>query len=129
MPQARPVGPAPTTTTSNCSTFTALLSTLARRLGFERRAAAAARIFAAAFGHVGPAAAFAADGLRDRAGQLAGVHFRRQILGDARRRWRRSNRSTEASTTTALFHLLRSESTSVRSCWRSMPVDARRRAP
>ncbi len=80
MPQARPVGPAPTTTTSKVSTATAFPRRSVSRI---ERAGECRGIFAACFGHVGTSAAFAADGLRDRASELARVDFRREVLGDA----------------------------------------------
>src|SRR6476660_6577183 len=81
MAQARPVGPAPTTRASKGSVIRA--SQLARDLGVDgfESAIERRRIFASAFGHVGTAAAFAADSLRDGADKFTGVDLGDEVLG------------------------------------------------
>ena len=63
-------------------------------------------ILAAAFRHIGPAAALAADRLRHRAHQFSGVHLGGEILRD-RGNHRDPSSPADASTTTALFQRLR----------------------
>ena len=75
MPQARPVGPAPTMTASNVSI--ALQHPLDARINLRQRARQRRRILAARLGHVRPASALAAHRLRHGAGQLARVNLRR----------------------------------------------------
>ena len=72
-------------------------------------------IFAAAFRHIGTAAAFASNGLRERAHQFAGLNFCvRSFVTAATIETAPS--SIEARTTTADCHLLRSVSARVRIC-------------
>ena len=61
MPQASPVGPAPTTTTSKVSAPTSQ-HPFYRLVHLLERASQSGRILAAGFRHIGPAAAFSADG-------------------------------------------------------------------
>ena len=107
------MGPAPTMTTSQRIHVHSIPSTL-RVDVCSSAAASAAGSLPPAFGHIGPAAALAADGLRDGARELAGMHLRRQILGHRRDDRTPSNPSIVASTTMPVFHLLRSESASSR---------------
>ena len=74
MPQARPVGPAPMTMASNAGrSVTVWLSTSAAMAA--RACGSGGGIFAAAFRHVGTAAAFASHRLGERADQFAGLEL------------------------------------------------------
>src|ERR1035438_1111451 len=83
MPQASPVGPAPTTIASKDS-VTALQFALHFAIYVFQRAGDGGCILAAAFRHVRPAAALAAYGLGHRARQLARMELAGQVLGDRR---------------------------------------------
>ena len=85
------------------------------------RAANAGRIFAARFRHVRTSAAFSAHSLRHRARQFPGVHFRCQIFGDTRRRWRRSNPQTTPAPPRRSSICCAANPPMVRNCSRSMP--------
>src|SRR5208283_5000581 len=103
MPQARPVGPAPTMSASKDSVIGVEgmkrvykrhrrqdrrryrgLAQFAFQLPVDvfERGVDGRGVLAAAFGHIRPAAALAADRLRDRAHQLAGLPLRGEVLGD-----------------------------------------------
>src|SRR5579862_4669505 len=80
MPQASPVGPAPTMTTSKDSTLQHSLHTC---VDLGQSVIQRGCIFAAGFGHIGSSAAFAADRLSDGSCEFAGVNFGGQVLGHA----------------------------------------------
>src|SRR5581483_2597876 len=77
MPQARPVGPAPTMIASSVSTSEHALdggvNVLERR--WKRR-----NVLAAGLGHIGATAALAAHRLRDLADQFSGMYLRREVF-------------------------------------------------
>src|SRR5439155_21925887 len=79
IPQASPVGPAPTTTTSKLSTLEHLLDA---GIDAAEGARPRRRIFSASLGHVRPASALSADSLGVGAHEPACVHLRGQVLGD-----------------------------------------------
>src|SRR5712692_1063782 len=78
MPQARPVGPAPTITASN--TLELLLNSLVYAIEFRRESG---NVFPAALCHIGPTAALSSSAQCDLLHQFPGLHFRRQIFCNA----------------------------------------------
>ena len=118
MPQASPVGPAPTTSASNDS-----LTACSPRRGRRSRARPRARRHPCRRLRPCPGRPppLPPTACATRADQFAGVHFAGEVFGDGGNDATRCHLRPTPAPPPPLFHLLRSESASARICWRSMP--------